>query len=258
MLHALQHPNIVRIYGMYHMDDGAQAIVMEKMATTLERYYISTDIIPIDAVLIFCDICAGLTHIHAHDIIHRDLTTRNVLLSNDTPPRAKVGDFSESRFSGSGEGEDEDQESMTVCPGTRFYMPPESKGVGAKYNEKLDCFSLGVLMMATLLRREPSRALNRIPDAGMKEIERRKSDFNELRADKRVKKVIEQCLENDPEERPSSADIHTDLVGIALELGGKASTSKVLSAEVNGYYVCLKLFMLHKCLPISPPAVVSD
>ena len=248
MLHALQHPNIVRFYGMYHTDDVAQAIVMEKMATTLERYYRSTNIIPIDAVLIFCDICAGLAHIHANGIIHRDLTTLNVLLSNDTLPRAKIGDFSRARFSSSAEGEDEDQKMLTECPGTRLYMPPESKGVGAKYNEKLDSFSLGVLMMATLVRCEPPLSLLELPIAGKAEIERRKSDFRKLPNDNPVKEVIQRCLVNKPEERPSSADLHTDLVEIALQLGGHATTSEVSSAKANSFYVSLKLFMHQECM----------
>ena len=235
-LQSLHHANVVRVYGMKQLSDGAPAIVMEKLETTLARYYRWEEIPFTDLVRIFRDISAGLAYIHVHGMIHRDLTTRNVLLTEERPPRAKISDVG---VSCSIRGDEDGLK--TAMPGTFLYMPPEAKTAGrkARYDEKLDSFSFGVLMMATLVRREPPMSLLEIPKPGMTELERRQSDYNKIPDDHPVKEIIQECLHNDPEKRPTSAHLHWRFVrlgkhaGIAQDttLEVKHNLSHVMSAE---------------------------
>ena len=66
---------------------------------------------------------------------------------------------------------------MTMCPGTLAYMPPEALYDLPVYNNKLDCFSFGVLDIQILTRQflEPSQKFKtieisapRVPDGTVK------------------------------------------------------------------------------------------
>ena len=229
----LRHTNIVSFFGMYRMRNGAPAMVMEKMETTLEQHYCEQDVSTIGAVGLFCDISAGLAYLHANNMIHRDLTTRNIMLTAGENRCAKIGDFGISR---SVTGITSGDPILTDFPGTPLYMSPESRspwthhGHGvAQYNEKHDCFSFGVLMMATLVRKEPPFQLLTTPLLEAPEIERRRKDYDEIPDDNPVKQVIEKCLRNDPTGRPSAAKLHRIFVKIAERLGARDQVKEVSS-----------------------------
>jgi hypothetical protein len=84
------------------------------------------------------DIADALAYMHGQErpIIHRDLKSRNVLLSSDL--RAKVTDFGISRLQTV-------EETMTREVGTIAWIAPEVLK-GGRYSEKADIYSLGVLL----------------------------------------------------------------------------------------------------------------
>lgn len=50
-----------------------------------------------DQVLdIFVQICLGVSHVHKHKILHRDLKTQNIFLTKDN--QVKMGDFGICKF----------------------------------------------------------------------------------------------------------------------------------------------------------------
>ncbi|KAI0069365.1 kinase-like protein, partial [Panus rudis PR-1116 ss-1] len=73
--------------------------------------------------------------IHSKNIIHRDIKPGNILMMSRRPPVAKVGDLGLARhinFHG-----------MTVA-GTPHYIAPE--GFTGRYDSKVDCWSLGMVV----------------------------------------------------------------------------------------------------------------
>jgi serine/threonine-protein kinase TNNI3K len=80
----------------------------------------------------------ALTYLHSLSppILHRDLKSRNVLLSEDHS-EAKLTDFGVSRQHAGG--------TMTAGIGTLLWMAPEVMA-GEQYDEKADVFSFGVLL----------------------------------------------------------------------------------------------------------------
>ena len=230
----LRHINIVQFLGVMMTRSGAPALVTEKMAKTLEKHYETTELSLPEAVRIFCDISAGLACIHAHGMVHRDLTTRNVLLTSETKPRAKIADVGVSRrLHGDNLAA---AAALTKCPGTLLYMPPEALTDPPTYDERLDSFSLGVLMMAVLLKREPSGDLlhierfERLADGSRRaipEVERRKADFDAIGSGHPLKGILGRCLVNDGERRPSAAQLHLELVSVAESLDGLNKPQRV-------------------------------
>lgn len=227
----LNHVNIVHFLGTTMTRTGAPALVTEKLASTLERHAERSELSMKELIRLFLDVTAGLAYIHSRGLVHRDLTTRNILLTAGTQPRAKITDVGVSkRLHG------DNLEQLTRCPGTLVYMPPEAIGSQPTYDHRLDVFSFGVVAMATILRRGPSFDLmnieryERLPDGSRRpisEIERRKDDFDAIPADHPLKPIIRRCLENDSIRRPTAVELHAELVRIGERLGFHDLENKV-------------------------------
>ena len=157
LLSKMRHPNVVHFLGIYQptMDPRDIALIMERLYMDLEhlithyKEVLAPTSIPATSnndvflpikVHILRDISCGLLHIHSHGVVHRDLNAGNVLLTENF--QAKVADLGVARIiKKSPIGK------LSVAPGATDYMPPESLAVNPVYNNKLDTFSLGHLML---------------------------------------------------------------------------------------------------------------
>eukprot|EP00644_Phytophthora_capsici_P002566 jgi/Phyca11/106047/e_gw1.11.167.1 len=90
-----------------------------------------------DKVKIAMDIANGLAYLHSMEpsILHRDLKSRNILLTSQL--NAKLTDFGVSR--------ERSDDLMTNAVGTSLWMAPEVM-MGGHYDGKADVFSFGILL----------------------------------------------------------------------------------------------------------------
>jgi serine/threonine protein kinase len=146
----LHHPNITKFLGILLLsNDQLPVLVMEKLDGSLDSLLECVPNIPLPLKLsILEDVAKGLLYLHQHDpqIIHRDLTAKNVLLT--TSLVAKVTDFGNSRFVTLQPGQL--AKTLTSFPGTLVYTPPEALIEGsshARYGPSLDIFSFGHLAL---------------------------------------------------------------------------------------------------------------
>ena len=89
-------------------------------------------------------------YLHFNDIIHRDLSSNNVLLTKER--KAKVTDFGMCKLLGGSQHVSR----LTQVPGCAAYMPPEAQIDRPTYTYKLDSFSYGVLTVQMLTRKFPA------------------------------------------------------------------------------------------------------
>ena len=153
-LRVLKHPNIVQFLGTVR-DPRSQrlALLMELMDESLTRFLErSTGPLPYHTQLNIChDVALALAYLHSKDIIHRDLSSNNVLLIGEGS-QAKVTDFGMSKITSMNPC----MTPLTMCPGTTAYMPPEALITPPRYSNKLDCFSHGVLTIQIVTRQFPN------------------------------------------------------------------------------------------------------
>ena len=89
------------------------------------------------------DTARGLPCLHKHDpqIIHRDLTAKNMLLTSSL--MAKITDLGNSCIVNIKPGQL--AQTLSRNPGTLSYMPPEALTAASRYGPSLDIFSFGHL-----------------------------------------------------------------------------------------------------------------
>ena len=218
LLRSVKHPNIVEFVGV-HLDVASQLplLVMELLDATWSSY-LETHGVPDTATYhnVLCDVANGLHFLHQQSppIIHRDLSANNVLLSSTRQAKisdlgvAKVLNFTPSQLS-----------RMTKAPGTPAYMPPEALTDAPTYTTSIDVFSFGILILHTLCGEWP------MPDAptqvdpenldrivAVTEFERRRRFVDKIECQHSLMKQIEQCLHNNPKNRPDMASFLETLV----------------------------------------------
>ena len=220
----LRHPNIVRFFGIY-WPHGARApsLVMERLHCSLNSLLEQNPVITIETKLsIIHDVALGLRYLHTRIpiIIHRDLSSNNVLISKGM--EGKIGDLGTVRLVDSRK-----QSRMTKAPGTVDFMPPEALAAGdnMKYERELDVFSFGCVMLHTLSHQWPTPSEAVVTDPvtfevkGRTEVERRSSYFDKIDRNRSgvLIPVIKSCLSNIPKNRASIVTVCNQLEGLVNE-----------------------------------------
>ena len=226
----LKHPNTVNCKGVCYLHNHPlPVLLMERLMTSLHAYLLDpkNSNLPVNRKLSFLlDTARGLDYLHSHTpaIIHRDLTAKNVLL--DSKLRAKISDFGNSRIM------DLDPNAtpgtMTSLPGTLDYMPPETMGGGVTYDPSLDVFSFGHLALFTLIQTHvrpllpPTYTNSAKKLVARSEVERRMvfmEKAEKIPGSHFLLPVFQQCLQNEPSERPATGELVEMLQGRVAAAG---------------------------------------
>ena len=143
----LRHPNITLFLGVCFLPDcQLPVLLMERLDGSLDDLLETVPNIPLALKQsILEDVSRGLLYLHKHtpQIIHRDLTAKNVLLT--TSFVAKITDFGNSRIVNLQPGQL--ARTLSRLPGTMLYMPPEALEASSHYGPSLDVFSFGHLAL---------------------------------------------------------------------------------------------------------------
>ena len=181
----VRHPNLVQFIGA--MIEGVPIILTELMVTSLRAVLERRPVNPAQITSISLDVARALNYLHLmhpDPIIHRDISSANVLLEHGPSNswRAKVSDYGSANFL---------QQLRTVSPGNPTYAAPEA-GIPSQQSPKMDVYSYGVLLLEMCSRRFPEPGefyalLQRVQQPAMMAL-------------------IRQCLE-EPMRRPTMSDI---------------------------------------------------
>ena len=211
---ALSHPNICAVFDVAEAG-GVDFIVMELVPGRTLRAMTSTGALPTELVeSLGRQIADALAHAHAHDVVHGDLKSANVVVRDDG--RAQVLDFGIARRLNRADAGDMTVEQTTAgqIAGTPAYMAPEVLS-GSVPDAHSDVWALGVLLFemvtgtlpfrgeglsiaAAVLRDEPA-----VPKRGVTA---------------ELGNVIRHCLDKRPGHRPSAAEVSKRLQNPGFDL----------------------------------------
>ena len=218
LLCSIKHPHIVQYLGMYRDPESRLPVLLmelmdESLTQFLER---SHKPLPYYTEVNLChDIALGLSYLHSNGIVHKDLSSNNVLLIAGS--RAKVTDFGMAKLYNVNRNTAH-LTPLTLRPGTVVYMSPEALRDQPVYTDKLDSFSFGVLCVQIMTRQFPDPG-DRVTvlenpffsadtiEMPVSEVERRQSHINLINQAHPLLPVALKCLKDREGDRPSTREL---------------------------------------------------
>ena len=213
----LRHPGVVQFLGV-HMDRRSRlpVLVMEKMDTSLRTYLEdhSKDEFPLhQKAFVLRQVTQALAYLHSQNppLVHHDLSPNNVLL-NVVTFVTKISDFGMSRVINPSAFT-----RKSSIKGTQAFMAPEALHDPPRYNEKLDIFSFGNVVISTLTHEWPNPGPPTKYEGdvfvAVTELQRREHYLVKFTAPEKqlFLPIVRQCLENRLDKRPSSVMLVQEL-----------------------------------------------
>ncbi|KAL2864591.1 non-specific serine/threonine protein kinase [Aspergillus lucknowensis] len=191
------HPHIARLYEVIVTEKLVWLVLEYCPGDELYNYLVRNGPVPIEKVKkIFTQLVGAVSYVHSKSCVHRDLKLENILL--DKYENVKLCDFGFTR-----EYEGKASYLQTFC-GTVCYSAPEMLKAEKYAGEKVDVWSLGIILYALIAGELPydddddqvtkARILNEEPT------------FNDKFTDE-AKALINLLLSKRPLLRPSLSDI---------------------------------------------------
>ncbi len=208
MMHSIQHPNCVRLYGV--CEAPVSAMVMEWMGGGDLLMFLAKRPLPAihRRVSLFRQVCAGLNSLHSHSpaaIIHGDLKPANILLDSDQKV-AKIADFGLSKIKTA-------SYAGSNAVGTMLYFAPEMLLNEESSHRPTDIYSMGLIFWEMLTGKPvwhnsdgcPLKPFQLI--AKYNKQERPSLDELPPGLDRAVIALMQDCWAEDPAQRPTADEL---------------------------------------------------
>jgi len=238
VLSSLNHPNLVTIYEVGHLEN-THFIAMEFIEGRTLRELLAGDLKLREALSIAVQVAEALAAAHAAGIVHRDIKPDNIMVREDG--YAKVLDFGLAKLTEARSPTGDSASAYTqpgIVMGTLAYMSPE-QATGEAIDQRTDIWSLGVVLYELLTGEAPFRQavrlatinaiLNTDPDSV-------RNSNSALPAD--LDHIVGRALEKDRELRYQTAsDFRADLRRILREIDSDPSgTERIIVARKRRSY----------------------
>ncbi|GBP27002.1 hypothetical protein EVAR_11235_1 [Eumeta japonica] len=196
-LKQLDHPNTIEYKGCYKREHTAWLVMEYCVGSASDIIEVHKRPLREEEIAAICEgVVCGLAYLHSLGRIHRDIKAGNILLTENGT--VKLADFGSASIK---------------CPansfvGTPYWMAPEvilAMDEG-QYDGKVDVWSLGITCIELAERKPPYFNMNAM--SALYHIAQ--NDSPTLQAPEwtdTFRDFVEDCLQKNPQDRPSSADL---------------------------------------------------
>ena len=217
----IYHPNVVEFVGVYYADGAAiPNMVMELMDTSLTSFIENNQKICTAAkASIMLDVSRGLMYLHTHNppIVHRDLSSNNVMLTSKLT--AKIGDLGVAKVLDSNRGLSfrHSKSKLTTAPGCVDFMPPETLTDFPVYSFPVDVFSFAAIVLHLFSEKWPRPSFPKRTNIETNQLEaiseaaRCKAYLDVMVGEESVIvmwQLAERCLNDSPTKRPPIQEVN--------------------------------------------------
>ena len=259
----LRHPNTIRLFDFCTTEDGLAVMVMELLEgqPLSDRLKSGGPLGVLESLHVGIEVSRSLSEAHLKGLVHRDLKPANIFLSDVGGQRVtKVLDFGIARLM------DEEATRLTVTDqvfGTPRYMSPEQGLSTANVDARSDLYSLGLILYECVVGQPPFVAQTSYQYLSAHSAQPPPKLRDALpNAPESLERLIDACLEKQPERRPQSADAVADqleAIRRSVEAGGPEPDAieptyiPTAGGDPTGQPTALNT----TSLPPKPPAVPS-
>lgn len=230
-LSSLSHPNIAVFFGLHIFDNKSLqeeseslVLIREYAKDTLTHLLETNPILPLSIkASILLDVTKALEYLHTSKpaIVHRNLTSRNVLITDSM--QAKVADMECSCF-------DQLIESQKLA-----FMSPEA--IESKFETASDMFSFGNIALHSAIHMLPHDLVQ-----GSTAIEKRAKYMVHLKdVDKILSDLIVGSLQDSPNKRPTASAAMTDLIRLEQKSAHKGDKNHGFLKRMTAYKMVGKM-----------------
>jgi serine/threonine protein kinase len=159
ILDSLDHPGIIKPLALETYPNGL-ALILEDFGGISLKQYLSQTALAIDEFLdIALQLVSALVELHQHQIVHKDLNPRNLLI-HPSSGQVKIIDFSlSSRLSRQNTTSHPTASDPNLLEGTLAYLSPEQTGrMNRTVDYRSDFYALGVTFYELLTGQLPFQA----------------------------------------------------------------------------------------------------
>src|SRR5256886_15467051 len=219
----ISHPHAVNVTDFGEAENGIVFLVMEYLdGRTLKDVIKSEGPFAIDrAVEIVRQVAGALDAAHGQGVVHRDLKSDNIMLSQTTGADwAKVLDFGIAKIQQPEGVHDPDITAANLVVGTPQYMSPEQCSQAGTIDARSDIYSLGVIVYEMLAGHVPFTGESPTVIM-MKQVQDRPPSILAARADlpAGIDQAIAKALAKQPADRFQAAGEFSETLSRASEAG---------------------------------------
>ena len=204
----LKHdPFIVQLLATYG-NPQSPVLLMERMWMSLTEFLTNKELHH-NKINILHDAACGLHYIHEKGIIHCDLTTDNIMLTENIA--AKLANFGQANVC---------QQNIKHSTEHLDYLPPElicKSYPEAHLSTKVDVFSFGCVIIHTFIQELPMSDFDKYVETSevgkyikYSEVERRSICLKKFKNNSKsieLYDIVLKCLQDNPNDRPTAATV---------------------------------------------------
>ena len=206
----LSHPNVVTVIDLGKSGSLYYFLMEFVDGVNLRQMLQAGRLAPRDALALILQICEALEYAHGEGVVHRDIKPENILV--DKKGHVKIADFGLSKLLGAAQPELQLTLSNQVM-GTMHYMAPEQIEKPLEVDQRVDIYSLGVVLYEMLTGELP---------LGRFELPSKRAAV-----DSELDGLVLRAMERNPKQRYQRAS------EIRLQLEAVAGVTSKLSPEVS-------------------------